>query len=159
MLNDRIQRAKWLLANVKHAAMATVNEDGTPHNTPYFFMCSRDLSELYWGSHPDSQHSRNILRNGQLFVVLYEATVGGGLYIRAQRGRIAEAGELERALMRHNELRAKHQKAPLPTHYYTDTSPQRMWSPRLHSFGSTLPTEMHRAFSCVTIGMKSRRVI
>ncbi|HSE61439.1 MAG TPA: pyridoxamine 5'-phosphate oxidase family protein [Candidatus Saccharimonadales bacterium] len=131
-MEERIQRARWLLKNSKHAAMATVNEDNTPHNTPYFFMASDDLQELYWGSHPDSVHSKNILRTGDLFVVLYEANERGGLFIRCTTGRIAEGEELERALKKHNELRARHGTKPLPLkyytlEYYTTESPQKMW--------------------------------
>jgi len=32
----RIERAKWLISNIQHAAIATVNEDGSPHNSPVF---------------------------------------------------------------------------------------------------------------------------
>ena len=127
LITARIERAKWLLVHAKHAAIATVNDDLTPHNSPYFFMASPDLKELYWGSHPASQHSRNILRTGQLFVVLYEAGKGGGLYIRAGKGRIAEGDELVRALERHNQLNTRHQKISLPLEYYEGHSPQRMW--------------------------------
>ncbi|HSX44115.1 MAG TPA: hypothetical protein VLE69_02350 [Candidatus Saccharimonadales bacterium] len=126
-MDNRVKRAKWLLANIKHAAMATVNEDGSPHNTPYFFMASSGLEELYWGSHPDSLHSINIVRTGKLFVVLYEANEVGGLYIECTNGRIAENDELERALARHNELRKSLGSDELPKGYYESPSEQRMW--------------------------------
>ena len=127
MSEERIKRAKWLLANLRHAAMATVNADGSPHNTPYLFMWSPDLSEIYWGSHPHSLHSQNIVRTGQLFVVLYEANEGGGLYIRCLGGRMAQGEELQRALAAHNALRQKSGKSPLPISYYQDPSEQRMY--------------------------------
>lgn len=128
LVQGRIERAKWLLANVKHGAMSTVNSDGSPHNTPYFFMASTDLTKLYWGSHPNSEHSQNILRTGQLYVVLYEANESGGLYIRASRGRIAEGEELTFALGRHNQLRGeRYDKYPLPLEYYAGESSQKMW--------------------------------
>lgn len=128
IVDERTARAKWLLANVKHGAMATVNEDGSPHNTPYFFMASTDLTKLYWGSHPDSEHSKNILRTGRLFVVLYEANDSGGLYIRAHGGRIAAGDELTFALERHNQLRGeRYEKYPLPREYYEGDSSQKMW--------------------------------
>ncbi len=128
VIEERIERAQWLLNNVKHASMATVNDDGSPHNTPYFFMASEDLTSLFWGSHPHSVHSKNILRDGKLFVVLYEATVGGGLYIRAQNGRIATGDELSAALARHNQLRRKFKiGTELKRSYYQPPSEQRMW--------------------------------
>jgi hypothetical protein len=125
---SRIERARTLLQTVRHAAMATVNADGSPHNTPYFFMHNRALTRLYWGSHPDSQHSQNILRTGQLFVVLFDAFErGGGLYIRAEHGRIAKDSELTEALTVHNTLRAKENKPALTREYYENASPPRMW--------------------------------
>lgn len=127
-MNDGdIERARWLLGNIKHAAMATVNADGSPHNTPYLFMKSDDLSELYWGSNPKSVHSHNVERTGAIFVVLYEANVGGGLYIRCHNARIAVGAELDRALAAHNQLRAKYDKEPLPKSYYVEPSEQRMY--------------------------------
>lgn len=127
MQNERIERAKWLLDNIKHAAMATVSSDGTPHNTPYLFMRSGDLSELYWSSNPKSLHSQNIARTGNIFVVLYEADAGGGLYIKCENGRVAKNMELERALKVHNTIRAKHNLGPLRPEYYLEPSGQRMY--------------------------------
>lgn len=108
--------------------MATINEDGSPHNTPYFFMRDEALSKIYWGSHPESQHSLNILRSGQLFVVLFDSQQSGGLYIRAENGHALEGRELDEALSIHNEYRLKAGKPALPREYYTGDSPQRMWS-------------------------------
>ncbi|HSX43158.1 MAG TPA: pyridoxamine 5'-phosphate oxidase family protein [Candidatus Saccharimonadales bacterium] len=123
----KIARAKDLLATVNHAAMATVNADGSPHNTPYFFMRDETLEHLYWGSHPDSEHSKNVVRTGQIFVVLYDAVERGGLYIRADDAHIAEGDELVQALHYHNERRVRQNKKPLLIDYYETQSPQRMW--------------------------------
>jgi pyridoxamine 5'-phosphate oxidase-like protein len=126
-VDKQIDRAKELLRSALHAAMATVNEDDSPHNTPYFFMCSADLRHLYWGSHPQSEHSRNALRTGQLFVVLYDAFERGGLFIRADGARIAGGDELTEALAEHNRRRALRGQEPLPREYYEGGRPQRMW--------------------------------
>jgi len=120
-------RARELLASVRHAAMATVNEDGSPHNTPYFFMCSADLTCLYWCSHPEAQHSKNVLRTGQIFVVLYDVLERGGLFIRADDAYIAENTELDKALAEYNRRRTLRGQEPLPREYYEGSSPQRMW--------------------------------
>lgn len=125
-ITERVLRAKELLKTVQNAAMATVNEDGSPHNTPYFFMYDNSLTHVFWGSHPDSQHSQNVARTGQLFIVLYEADKGGGLYIQADEGHTTEGAELEAALTVHNNFRAKNGKDPLPLSYY-HTGPQCMY--------------------------------
>jgi len=127
-LEVQIARAQELLKNARHAAMATVNEDGSPHNSPFLFMYDATLEHTYWGSHPDSEHSKNILRTGQLYVVLYEANARGGLYIEAKNGHTLEGDELENALKIHNDIRAGLGLDPLTLEYYQGDSPQRMWS-------------------------------
>ena len=107
--------------------MATVNSDGTPHNTPYFFMRSDDLTRLYWSSSPRSQHSKNVERTGEIFVVLYEANAGGGLYIQCHNARIATGTDLNEAIVTHNQVRKKHGLEPLSNDFYTDESVQKMY--------------------------------
>lgn len=131
---DKIERAKELLGTVRHAAMATVNEDGSPHNTPYFFMCSPNLVYLYWGSHPQSEHSKNAVRTGQIFVVLYDAAELGGLYIQAAKARVAGGNEFVQALAEHNRRRTLLGKAPLPLQYYQGGDSQRMYIADIQHF-------------------------
>jgi hypothetical protein len=126
-LEEKVDRARYLLHTIRHAAMATVNADGSPHNTPYFFMRSPDLRYLYWGSHPESIHSQNVLRTGQIFVVLYDAMERGGLFIRADHAHSTDGEELEQALAAHNARRTAEGKDPLPLSYYQGDNPQRMW--------------------------------
>jgi hypothetical protein len=126
--DEKIDRAKELWHTVNHAAMATMNADGTPHNSPYFFLHDSDLTHLYWGSHPDSMHSQNVLRTGQIFVVLYDAMERGGLFIRADDAHMCEGDELEAALKVHNARRKVLGREPqLTLDYYRGDSPQRMW--------------------------------
>jgi len=122
-----ITRAIELLQQTRHACMATVNQDGSPHNTPYFFMYDAALEHLYWGSHPESQHSKNVVRTGQIFVALYDGNQLGGLYIQAQNARITEGEEFMQALAAHNAARARVGKQPLPRQYY-DQSEQEMYA-------------------------------
>jgi hypothetical protein len=129
-----VVRAKELLKTVRHATMATVNSDGSPHNTPFFFLHDPRLHYIYWGSHLEAQHSKNVLRTGQIFVVVYDAFERGGLYIRAEGGCILEGKDLEEALRDHNEFRAKEGKSPLKKEYYTGESPQRMWAAKTTNF-------------------------
>lgn len=128
--SDAIIKARELLQTTRHAAMATVNNDGTPHNTPFFFIYSPQFTKIYWGSHTKSQHSQNILRTGQVFIVIYDSKYAklGGLYIQAEKGHILEGDELEEGLRIHNQFREKEGKKPLEKSYYTGNSPQKMWS-------------------------------
>ncbi len=131
---EQTERAKWLLENARFAAMATVNEDGSPHNTPYLFMKSDDLKEMYWGASPKSVHSKNIERTGQVFIVLYEASEKGGLYIRCKGARIADGSELTRALQSHNKIRKKFKKEPLKQSYYENSTEQHMYIADVEAF-------------------------
>lgn len=114
--------------------MATVNQDGSPHNTPFAFVCSGDLEKIYWGSWPKSLHSMNVERTGQLFVVVYDKQVGGGLYIKAENGHSLTGEELEKALEVRNRLRVHEGKEPLSLDYYQGTSPQRLYGAKLFAF-------------------------
>ncbi len=125
---ERLKRGKELLKSVKHACMATVNKDGTPHNTPLLFLYKEDLSLVYWGSHPESLHSRNIIRTGQAFMVLYDANERGGLYMKLTNAKILEDKELVEALDVHNKVRQSRGQGKLSLDYYSGESPQRMWS-------------------------------
>jgi hypothetical protein len=127
LLEQRIERARWLLQNVRHAAIATVNEDGSPHNSPVFFQYDKGLKYLYWGSSPEAQRSKNIARDGRIFAVIYEANEGGGLYIQGNEAHVLEGEELVQGLAVLNEFRVRRDKAPLGIDYYTGNSPQRMY--------------------------------
>lgn len=127
-LQEQIERAKELLRTARHASMATVNEDGSPHNTPFMFLHDTPFQHIYWGSHPAAQHSKNILRTGQAFVVLYDAVERGGLYIRVLNAHMVTDAELDQALAIHNKARVARGQEELPLRYYTGDSPQRMWS-------------------------------
>ncbi len=133
-LEQQIDRAKELLRDVWHASMATVNEDGSPHNSPFMFMHDDTLQHMYWGSHPDSLHCKNAVRTGQIFVVLYDAVERGGLYMSAADSHMLEGDELESALRIHNDIRVKRGKDPLPLEFYIGDSPQRMWSARITNY-------------------------
>ncbi len=133
-VKDRIARVKELLGTSRYAAMATVNVDGSPHNTPFFFMHDGELEHVYWSSHPDAQHSKNIERTGQLFVVLYDKSEGGGLYIRCEAGHELSGGEFETALSVHNEFRARENKVALRLGYYSGPNSQRMYGAKTIGF-------------------------
>jgi hypothetical protein len=124
---ERITWAKHLLATVHNAAVATVNSDGSPHNTPLFIMHDASLSYLYWSSSPDSLHSLNAERSQQVFVVLYETSAGGGLYIKASHIQQLAGKDLDEAVVVQNGLRLRSGREPLSAAYYTENNPQRMY--------------------------------
>lgn len=79
--------ARQLIAKVTYMTIATVGADGQPWNTPVARTCD-DQYNLYWASHKDSVHSRNIRSNNKVFIVVYDSTVPSkdawGVYIQAE---------------------------------------------------------------------------
>jgi hypothetical protein len=135
-LKKSIIKAKNLWNTARHAAMATVNADGSPHNTPFRFMRDPEFKFLYWASYPEAVHSQNILRTGNVFVVIYDAieVEKGGLYISAENGHTLEGGELIKALAINNDLRSKEGKNQLDSKYYSGGTAQKMWSAKITHF-------------------------
>jgi nitroimidazol reductase NimA-like FMN-containing flavoprotein (pyridoxamine 5'-phosphate oxidase superfamily) len=117
---DQLKKVRKLLQTAQFAAMATVNEDGTPHNTPLFFMYDDNFSHIYWGSNQHARHSHNVERTGQAYFVLYDSSIygNGGLYVATGEAHRLEGAELDEGLAVHNAMRAKHDHKPLQREYY-----------------------------------------
>jgi hypothetical protein len=130
-LENRIKRGKELMLTSRHISLATVNEDSSPHNSPVKFLYDPEIENIFWGSHPESIHSRNITRTGQVFAVLFDRKEQGGLYFKCENAHQLSGQELEIALKIHNESRLKDGKDTLPLSYYTGDNPQRMWGARI----------------------------
>src|ERR1044072_2670429 len=111
-LKKNILKAKALWDTCRHAAMATVNADDSPHNTPFRFMHDSEFKYIYWASFLDAIYSQNILRTDKVFVVLYDVldVTKGGLYMSAEDVRVLEGDEMAKVLAINNELRVKEGK-------------------------------------------------
>jgi hypothetical protein len=137
-MNDNLQakivRAKELITTSRHISLATVNEDGSPHNSPVRFLYDSKLEHIYWGSHPEAMHSKNITRTGQIFAVIFDRKERGGVYLKADDAHELSGKELEEALNIHNSFRAKEGSGALELSYYTGDSPQRMWGAKISHF-------------------------
>ena len=96
-LEEQVERAKELLADIHHIAISTVNPDGTPHCSPVFMVFDDQLN-TYWISQTDSQHSQNIQAGGDVFLVVFDSRQGkGGLYIRGKAYVLESAQQAELA--------------------------------------------------------------
>lgn len=127
----QIELACKLLKTVRHAAYATVNEDGTPHNSPLLLIYNENITKLYVGSYNRSLHCQNFERTGRAFAVLFDSfTKGrGGVYITGVNAHECQDDELMEALRVHNQVRAKHGSKPIAMSYYQAAKPsQRMYS-------------------------------
>ncbi len=121
-------QVKEILQQVKFVSMATVNEDGSPHNSPLLFLYDQRFEYIYWGSTIEALHSKNIVRTGEAFFAVFNSlSPSVGLYVKATECQIAEGTDLDLALTVHNHFRANVGKDALDVAYYCGTSPQRMW--------------------------------
>lgn len=122
------QQIEEILTTVRVASMATVNEDGSPHNSPLVFLYDQNMKHVFWASDPISQHAQNVLRTRQAYFTVFDSRVGRvGLYLKTSGGKIVTGSELEQALEIHNHFRAKLGKPAIALEYYQGESPQRMW--------------------------------
>lgn len=79
-------QAKEIIAKIPYITLATVDEHGMPWNAPVFAAYDKDYN-FYFGTHIDSQKARNIRKNENVFITIYDSTVtpgqGVGVYIKA----------------------------------------------------------------------------
>lgn len=126
MFEERLQRAKELLKTIRHAALATVNLDGSPHNSPVFAAWDKDLN-FYWASGRTTQHSKNIAHDGRVFVAIFDSVgQGGGLYVQACASVVGK-DELLPALKVVNARRAAFGRDAAKMSLYTGEGPQRLY--------------------------------
>lgn len=102
--------AKQIFQNIQYAALATADSQGDPWNTPVF--CAYDkLGRIYWSSHIESMHSKNIAQRPQIFIVLYNSKAGKGegtgLYIKAGVDVLTDIDEIKEALVLLGKRRGK----------------------------------------------------
>lgn len=123
----QIELAKKLLKTVRHAAYATINEDGTPHNSPLMLIYNEGLTKLYIGSYSESLHCKNLARTGKMFVILFDSfTKGqGGIYITGTNAHECAGNELVEALRVHNAVRVRHESEPIGISYYQANKPSQ----------------------------------
>lgn len=117
-----------IVKNIRYAAIATVDDKGQPWNSPVMVHFDDDLN-MYWDSWVKNQHSLNIERNEQIFIVVYDSTkkpgtaLRSGVYIQARAHKIEDESEVKRYF----ELRSH--TAPIkrePT-YFLNSNPRRVY--------------------------------
>ena len=135
-LKNKIARAKELLFTSRHIALATVNEDGSPHNTPLRLLYDSKLEHIYFASKPDSLHTQNALRTGQIFAVIFDRVEKGGtgLYLRCAGAEELAGPQEEEGLRIHNSFRAREGSEPLPSSFYDGDSQMKMYRAKIKQF-------------------------
>lgn len=120
---------KELLAKVRHVALATVNEDGAPHNTPLFFIFSSDFKKFYMSTHPKSLHAKNVERARKGFAVVYDSAIFlGGLYLTLDNFKVLKDEDLVEGMKVYNETRARWEMKKSAISDYQDPNERRLYS-------------------------------
>ena len=142
----KLKRAKELVNTSRHIALATTNEDGSPHNSPVRFLHDEKLEYIYWGSNMEALHSQNVLRTGQLFGVLFDRIEHGGVYMKCESGHLLSGKGLEVGLEIINAEREKEGTAKIPLEYYSADGVQKLWSAKITNIWINMPVRDENGF-------------
>jgi len=127
MREELVRTAKEIIEKILYITIATVCEDGKPWNTPVYAAYDEQYT-FYWSSSPEAEHSKNVVRNGQAFLVIYDFTqaegAGVGVYIQARAAELREESEIANAL---KYFYGRKHKAIKPVSDFIGTSPRRMY--------------------------------
>ena len=92
-----------ILETIRYATISTVDTDGKPWAAPVWYVCDND--NIYWWSPIETQHSKNIIQNPEIYVTVFDSTApegeGSGLYFRADATELAD-DELDKAMEIYN---------------------------------------------------------
>ncbi len=126
--------ARKIMNDIVYITVATVNNDGTPWNSPVF--CAYDSKyNFYWISSKNCVHSANIEQNHNVALVIYDSTVpegeGVGVYVKAKADIVTNRREMEKALGL--IYKRKRQKAPPDLDEFID-SPRAVYKAKPVTF-------------------------
>jgi len=97
---DNLATAQKILADIRYATIATTDSSGEPWNTPVFY--ATENYTIYWSSHPDSVHSKNIATNQKAYIVIYNSKAtkdeDTGLYMQASVRMLEDGEEIRHAI-------------------------------------------------------------
>ena len=91
------ERAREIIEKIPYITIASVSHDGEPWNAPVFAAYDKNFN-FYWGTYRDSQKSKNIKTNKNIFLVIFDSTIapgsGEGVYIKAQAEELTDPKEI-----------------------------------------------------------------
>jgi len=99
--NQLVKRTKEIIEKILYITIATSSKDGKPWNSPVYSAYDENYN-FYWASWKDNQHSKNIRKNNNVFIVIYDSTVpegtGEGVYVKAKAYELSNEKEIEVAI-------------------------------------------------------------
>jgi len=126
-MESQIKKAKEIIEKIMYLTIATSSKDGMPWNSPVF-VAYDDNYNFFWKSGKNSQHSKNIKENNNIFIVIYDAIVpwgkGQGVYIQAKAFELTDEQEIAEALSYHKK---RVQKELWKVEEFTGENPRRVY--------------------------------
>jgi nitroimidazol reductase NimA-like FMN-containing flavoprotein (pyridoxamine 5'-phosphate oxidase superfamily) len=121
------QEAVKILKKIIYATVATSTATGEPWNSPVYIVYDDELN-FYWASGKSSQHSRNIVENSRISIVVYDSTVpwgtGRGVFIEGRAREVVAIDEIVKAC----ELRkARVTEAKYPPEEFLPDKPRSIY--------------------------------
>ena len=124
---DRVARAKEIISQIKYVVIATASKDAQPWNTPVTAAFDETYN-FYWTSMANTQHSKNIRENANVYIVIFDSTVpqneGGAVYVKAVARELTDPAEITSAS---KILYARKQKPPRGVEEFVGDSPKRLY--------------------------------
>ncbi len=100
VIMDNIAKAKEIIKKILYITIASISDDGMPWNAPVFAAYDEKYN-FYWGTYRNSQKSKNIRVNKNIFFVIYDSTApagkGKGVYIKATATELDDPEEINLA--------------------------------------------------------------
>jgi general stress protein 26 len=124
---DKTSKVKDILSKIMYATVATVSREGQPWNAPVYTAYDEQYN-FYWASWPETQHSKNIAENPNVFIVIFDSTAkegtGEGVYIQAKVEMLKNTEDITHAAKFFYERKGKQPRA---AEEFLDASLRRMY--------------------------------
>ena len=131
--------AREVLDEQRYVVLGTVDPDGRARLSPVYFTPHR-YEDLYWVSHPATQHSANLARDDRASGVVYDSTlppgVGRAVYVS---GRAREIGPEELDDHCPVAFDARRGGRAFGVHELTGDADLRLWVLRVDSWEVHIP--------------------
>ncbi len=129
------KKAREIISKILYITIATVGVDGKPWNSPVYSAFDENYN-FYWISWKKNQHSKNIKKNNNIFLVIYDSTLpfesGAhiGVYVQAKAYELSDDKDTKYALKYLNARAGNHKlsqfKENMPRRIYKAV-PEKIW--------------------------------
>jgi uncharacterized protein YhbP (UPF0306 family) len=128
MQENLTKRAQEIIEKIIYITIASVTPEGKPWNSPVYSAYDKDNYTFYWVSPRETQHSKNISENPNVFLVIYDSTVpestGEGVYIQGHASVVTDPKEMTRAIYL---LYTRKKKSLRDVSRFLDLRPRRIY--------------------------------